>query len=440
MTAFPEVASARDDADAARWSVRPGTTRRGGAWCDPSLRELVVPLGDGAAARAVRAHELLHARVSPVAPVDVADAHPRALACAEELRVNTLLGRLGLGVEHLADGTERDSGRALAREGDWAEAVCFLLAVTGTSAEAPFLAGVRAVSAPWAGALRAVRKRALEVMAAPTERLASTGPGEDGAPRGYRHTVTLARVATAAMAARVPRGRAELAAFARGLSAGGRRPATGQFAPLALAETELAPGPAARLRRTRRAATTGAHLRYPGRLLTDPRRRAFAGAARAGGGVVVIDQSGSMDLAAGDLEALLACAPDAFVVGYSHRPGDLGATPNCWVLADRGAVARAWPGGNVGNGVDGPALEFALSRRRGREPVVWVTDGQVTDSHDHPDPGLARACAGLVRAHGVRLARGLDEIGPALRSGALTGDPGRFGRLGRALGAVTDPP
>ena len=44
------------------------------------------------------------------------------------------------------------------------------------------------------------------------------------------------------------------------------------------------------------------------------------------------------------------------------------------------ARRRVVPPGNVGNGVDGPALRFALSSRRGREPVIWVCDGQVTDS------------------------------------------------------------
>jgi len=149
----------------------------------------------------------------------------------------------------------------------------------------------------------------------------------------------------------------------------------------------------------------------------------------------VIDQSGSMDLGRDQLGALLARAPDALVVGYSHRPGDIGATANVWVLADRGAVATEWPAGNVGNGVDGPALRFALARRRGTEPVVWVTDGQITDAHDHPDDALTSECAELVRAHGVRLARDLDSIAAALRPGSLVSPRrwGDFGRVGRKL-------
>ena len=36
-------------------------------------------------------------------------------------------------------------------------------------------------------------------------------------------------------------------------------------------------------------------------------------------------------------------------------------------------------------------------QRRVDEPLVWVTDGQVTDSHDHPDESLTADCAELVR-------------------------------------------
>ena len=36
-----------------------------------------------------------------------------------------------------------------------------------------------------------------------------------------------------------------------------------------------------------------------------------------------------------------------------------------------------------GNGVDGPALRWAMSaRRRTNEPILWVCDGQVTDGQN----------------------------------------------------------
>ena len=176
-------------------------------------------------------------------------------------------------------------------------------------------------------------------------------------------------------------------------------------------------------------------MRYPSRLLTDERKRAFATRSTFHGGIVIIDQSGSMDIDEASLTTLLRRAPDALVVGYSHRPGDAGATPNAWILADRGAVARTIPSGNIGNGVDGVMLEWALRRRHGTEAVVWVTDGQVTDSHDHPDERLTTHCAHLVRRHRIRLVKELDGAAKALSTGRTTDRStwSQFGRLGRKL-------
>jgi hypothetical protein len=142
-----------------------------------------------------------------------------------------------------------------------------------------------------------------------------------------------------------------------------------------------------------------------------------------------------MDVEPEALKGLLRRAPEALVLGYSHRPGDRGSSPNAWLLCDRGSVAVTYPTGNVGNGVDGPALRWALTRRRGDEPVVWVTDGQVTDSHDHPDAALTRECAQLVRRHRVRLARDLSSATAILRSNRPTAPSefASFGRVGREL-------
>jgi hypothetical protein len=156
---------------------------------------------------------------------------------------------------------------------------------------------------------------------------------------------------------------------------------------------------------------------------------------RVHGGIVVVDQSGSMDLDGEQLAAMLRRAPHALIVGYSHRPGDQGATANAWIIANRGMVSATCPVGNVGNGVDGPVLEWALARRTGREPVVWVTDGQVTDSHDHPDEELSRRCAVLVRRHSICLARDLDQAFHQLGGSVLRGSSSwsQFGRVGRKL-------
>jgi hypothetical protein len=435
------VAGREDDFIDATWTVKPGSTRRGEASCNLTERILEVPLGNDATSRVVRAHELMHARVSPHLFEHygtLVEMAPRALECAEEFRVNTLIDRLHFDVSLLRDGSERGGARRIAESGDWSEAICFLMAVLGTGGEKEFLAGIRQIEPSWMSGLRAVRKRALAIMAGFTSaQLGATRLNEEMLPSGYANaTVVLARILTQSMDARPPCTSEALLAFRRSLEPGGRRPPTGKFAPLKFDDTVLmSPRPRSAGVRRARASTSGLSMRYPSRLLTDDRKRAFSQRSTLHGGIVIIDMSGSMDIEQDSLTMLLRRAPNALVVGYSHRPGDNGSTPNVWILADRGSVATMIPSGNIGNGVDGSVLVWALGRRRVSEPVVWVTDGQVTDSHDHPDARLTNQCANMVRRHRIRLARELDSAGRLLsmsRSPSHSQLP-QFGRLGRSL-------
>jgi hypothetical protein len=438
---FPELLSRRDDDNVSgAWNVRECSTMRGEASCDLSEQVLEVPLESSELARVIRAHELMHAQVSPHSwhlRKALDEVSPRALECAEELRVNTLLHRLGFDVSLLKDGTEKPGGRRVAEAGAWSEGICFLVAVAGTGAERDYLAGIRGGRPEWLPAMRAIRKRALAVMNQSTRALASTRMNEAGLPSGYAtSTLVLAQTLTQTMEARVPTSPEELRGFRRSLEPGGRRPPTGRFAPLVFDTTFDREILATRgsIRR-HRAVTSGRTLRFPSRLLTDDHRRAFSERVARRGGVVVVDQSGSMDLDEEALRSLLRRAPHALVVGYSHRPGDRGSTPNAWVLCNRGKTSRSWPKGHVGNGVDGSVLRWALEQRRVNEPVVWVTDGQVTDSHDHPAENLTKECVELVRGHRIRLARDLREAIFVLQMDRPTPSSTlvRFGRVGRQL-------
>jgi hypothetical protein len=437
---YPELVSGRHDDEARAWTIHEGSTMRGEASCNLQERILEVPLTTSEQARVVRAHELMHARVSPRADYLVRcldEVSPRALECAEELRVNTLIGRLGFDVTTLNDGTEKLGARRLAESGQWEEALCFLMAVLGTGAERDFFNGIRQGAAPWLPALRNLRKRALEIFSLDTRVLGATYLDDSGLPSGYAcSTLVLARLLTQSAAARVPTSADELRAFRRSLEVGGRRPPTGVFAPLVTDETMFLerqqPG---QRDRTRRASTTGTAMRYPGRLLTDDQRRAFAHQVPRHGGVVVVDQSGSMDIDPEALRALVRQAPHALVMGYSHRPGDRGTTANAWVLCERGRLTTRSPSSNVGNGVDGPVLRWAASLRRADEPFVWVTDGQVTDSHDYPDAELTRHCAEPVRRYRIRLVRDLADAVSVLRTNRPNSPAqwSSFGRVGHVL-------
>ena len=437
MIIYPELASGRaDDFPLGPWRIREGSSLRGGASCNFSDRLLTIPLGPSEVDRVVRAHELAHTRISPHVAVaaDFLDVHVRALECAEEYRINQLLQHLGFDVSLLCDGSERMGGARLAENGQWDEALCFLFAVLGTGAEKPYLAGIRSQQRLWVAPLLAVAKRVRSVMGtASPETFGATMRTPTGLPNGYlSYTVPMAKVITAAMQAQPPDSPEDLRRFRRSLAPGARRPPTGVFAPLVLAERSESLALRRRLIHRRTCpSVTGPVLRYPSRLLTQPEPKAFARKQRSVGGVILIDQSGSMDISTDQLCRLLEAAPDSLILGYSHRPGDLGSTPNAWVLANAAGVVSTPPAGNVGNGVDGPALEWALRLRRPGERLVWVSDGQVTDANDHPCDTLTLSCASLVRQHAIGLVRSLDQVESAFRGKRFPLD--NFGRVGRAL-------
>jgi hypothetical protein len=434
---YPELVHGRlDGFEQGRWVVERGEARRGGASCDLSRRLLRVPDGADSTSRVVRAHELMHIRVSPHRSdhLPTQDIPARAVECAEEFRVNTLLGRLEFDLRLLRDGSEKRGAQRLAESGDWSEAVFFYLAVLGTGAESDFLRGLRTSHPTWASALRAVKKAVLALVEPlTTDDIGDTCLSATGVPRGVETvTIPVARLAARSMGSRPPEDADGLRVFRRSLEPGARRAPSGRFAQLVWDESlEYTARPRVRAHRRRRASAVGTVMRYPSRLLLDPLCRAFAQSAPARGGIVVIDQSGSMDVTTDDLHRLLRGAPESLIVGYSHRPGDGGATPNAWVLADAGRVANNPPTGNVGNGVDGLILRWAIRRAQGSETIVWVTDGQVTDSHDHPCHRLSVECAALVRRSRIVLVRTLDEIPAALRGRRSPAKS--FGRVGREL-------
>ena len=131
-----------------------------------------------------------------------------------------------------------------------------------------------------------------------------------------------------------------------------------------------------------------------------------------------------------DILKLLNAAPGATVALYAHREGSKDV-PNFWVLAKDGKMVDKLPkphGG--GNGVDGPALRWAIKAKRfANEPLLWVCDGCVTDGeHDSTYAHLtaeARALAIKAKAvmhrqieHAVtylkQVAQGQAKCGPQL--------------------------
>jgi hypothetical protein len=161
LAPLPQVLS-RADAKNGAWSIEGGTCNRGDAWTNHATKEMRVPLVDSPEARVVRALEMAHARVSLTWRTDTitelsAQYGERVLACVEELRVNSLISRVGFDLDQLHDGSENPGGTRIAATGGremWIEAVSFTTACVGSPiALREFISGVRKGSPDWAKAL-----------------------------------------------------------------------------------------------------------------------------------------------------------------------------------------------------------------------------------------------------------------------------------------------
>lgn len=428
-TAFPEWLS-RDDTAAESWVVSPGTPQRGDAWTDITNRRMRVPGGDDEVSRVIRAHEMVHAKVSPIrgVPSDLAaevEVSTEALVAAEEFRVNMLASQAGFDMNELRDGSEKRAGELMGKNTAWNDAVRAVCAMAGTKAADDFMRGVASQNKEMADSLRVVHrelkkrwKKALRD--SDVDKLSSTEPARycNGIPAGFmRFTVPIAKYlddvtssdsgddpyASDPGDSPIPDGDA-----LKGVE-------VGKFAKLierTLPKPKTVDG---RFGRKRKPSAIGKHPRRIDRMLTDPDKRIFDRRAKSKGGVILIDQSGSMSLDDDDIWSIIEHAPGCVIIGYCHRAGSTDV-PNVWVLADRGKVVDSVPGGNSGNGVDGPAIRFAASKRRKGEPFVWVCDGVVTDgTHDNTYHNLDLECIRLVHKHGIHMVENVDGAVAALK-------------------------
>ena len=92
-------------------------------------------------------------------------------------------------------------------------------------------------------------------------------------------------------------------------------------------------------------------------------------------------------------------AQGATVISYS----EIGpAKPNAYILADKGRMVNELPKQNSGNGVDFPALEWAVkNRQRSNSPIIWVTDGGVCGANASFNNLLAMQCIKFCKRHNI---------------------------------------
>lgn len=421
--AHPEFI-ARDDISPRAWSVQEGALQRGDAWTDMRAAQMRVPFGADQVSRTVRAHELMHAKVSPHNREAFASIGVRedCLIGAEEFRVNMLIGHQGFNLKVFADGSESNVGKQLGANEDWNGVVRFMASTAGTKSAQDFLRGLKTTNPGFEKNAREIQKQLMKTWRNALRRnggthlIASTAEA-DGLPSGFtRFTVPVARFLESLMIPENSDGtpdefRAEEVPDVSQVAKG----KAGQFAKLI---EDVLPKPCkvdGRLGRKRVATNVGKNPRRIHRMLVDPECRVFDRRARGRGGIVVIDQSGSMRLDTNDIWRIIENAPGCVIIGYSHATGTH-TVPNVWVLAERGNVVESVRRGNGGNGVDGPALRFALAKRINNEPVIWVCDGMVTDGKDDNHfKNLDVECASLVKSHNIHMARDVDEAVDALQ-------------------------
>jgi len=453
----------RKDASNGQWTVEECNPRRGEPVTSVSERTMRVPMHNTELARAIRAHEMMHAKVSPVDSfsdwIARGIASQKAMTAVEELRVNHLCTKAGFNVKgDLADGGETADGERYACTNDWQGAVLMAIATAGTASNKLFLNGIRRHNRMWGEALADISKRAVREMekAYKTRSLASTEIDRSSGlyPFGFSHTERIAewvdRLASLTPEELAGDESAESEAGAEGENpsedgedAGEGKPktahhsnrgrgrprkgegkrltgitpseATGRIPSWTELNLERLPMPLhtkGNIGKKRTASNVGRSPRRLHRYMTDPDKRIFDKVTRGNGGVVVIDASGSMNFSHEQIRRIVENAPGATVIAYSEKQSG----PNAYVLADKGKMVSELPQQGAGNGVDFPALEWAVkNRQRSSSPIVWVTDGGVCGKNDGFHEILAMQCINFCKKHHIIVVPYVEEAIEELR-------------------------
>lgn len=373
------------------WDIVRSTMNRGSPRVCVQLRQLHVPFDESKRAEVVRAHELMHIRVSPpdLRPwVKRKRATEDLLMVAEEIRVNEILNRQGYKADkHLFDETDVINADRFTRQGDLEGVVKLVAATYGTATQDQVISKIEEVAIEIGDlsiffGVEDVVSQIRDILGSYytsglTDDRCLKGSKNKATTRGFLVTEELATMLGTYI--QLSKINDKLPTFKRkpDTKKNGRPP---QFADLVEGKVPLNRLHNGNMGKVRIACDTGRSPRRMNRWLTDPHRRVFDRTRRKNGGIVLVDCSGSMSMSSSDLLEILKHAPGATIAGYCHTPKTTNV-PNFWVLAKDGKMAEGLPSGRgMGNGVDGPALRWAIkSRRFANEPIVWVCDGAVTD-------------------------------------------------------------
>jgi hypothetical protein len=452
----------RSDLPHGRWTVNDCSATRGEPRTNIDKRVMFAPASSDETDRVMRAHEMLHAKLSPNAEqmekwVERGIASPTALIVTEELRINYLAQKAGFDVKNLlADGGEMSVGENLAKNGEWEQAVAMCFATAGTAGHKKFLTGIRRHNRAWGDALLDIGKRAMREMkkADRNGSIASTEERYGVAPYGFIETERIAewvdRIASfpppkdrkgdsgkskgkskaesestsidkSEDERESPDGKTDYSELEEGEKSGNpikdskptetsRYGATPRWGELRVSREPMPRLHVGNIGKRKVATNMGRRPRRLHRYMTDPAKRVFDKTIRGAGGMVIIDASGSMSFTTQQIIEIVDNAKGATVALYSDR-GSSGGT-NFWVVADKGRMVEnvEYIDYGYGNGVDYPAIVWGVQNRQNpKAPLVWVTDGGVSGAGDSFQDILTMQCIDYARKHGYIVVPHIEE-------------------------------
>jgi hypothetical protein len=378
--------------DGSHWIVKEGAGS-----CDTIHRILRVPTDDSPSSRFVRNHEVGHAKITPRVSASKQcqkfAVSMEAMQICEDLRVHRYLGDCGISL--CGNLTDDEAERFVRKESDNDRTMASLLVASlHTDDYGRIVSAIeRHIDEP--------RRDHLARMVGMVEARMSQGRGIDRTI-GFRNcTIPAARLFDAVFPeAGIPAPQVPLdCLFVPGKS---RAAKWGEMRIERLNKEHSRPIPA--VARGRTFCDHGAVLAAPHRLPVDG--RVFLRRRRQRGGTVLIDASGSMCFGPADLQRITAAAPLATVAIYAGR----GSSGRLTVVASRGrmatpsAINEARGQGNI---VDGPALRWLAQQP---EPRIWISDGQVTGTHDQPSTDLVVDAIRICQKAGIRRASKTESL------------------------------
>lgn len=451
----------RNDVEHGQWTVEHCRPVRGEPTTSVNERIMLAPTNESDLARVIRAHEMIHAKISPTAEqfkqwIEREVASETAMIAVEELRVNYLAQKKGFDVKkHLSDGSELNAGERMALTRDWAGAVAMCVATAGTAGHKQFLNGIRRHDRAWGDALLEIGKRAVKEIrkADKWSPVGSTLVPDKStglpAPLGFANTERLAEWLDRLADFPPPKHRTkdgatgkskegvdkshsnkgddESPADRKGERFRGITPADTELGTWGELVVERCPMPkisSGIMGKKRIATNMGRRPRRIHRMLTDPAMRVFDRTTKGTGGMVIIDASGSMSFTTEQIHQIIVHAPGATVAIYSDRNGK--NIPNFWIVADKGRMVENVDNCDYGhgNGVDFPAIQWGVKNRRNlKAPLVWVTDGGVCGRNDGYSDKLAIQCLTYARKNRYIIVPHVDEAIKQLKQMSNGGTP-----------------